>query len=106
MGLHVLVDDLRDFGDIIIRNSEVALATLRKLHKSIESLSMDNDMGSGRPEGRQLLEQYMQDCANHASYPPQVNIVTGNSSAACYMRATLKKHGYQGSGDGMTWRRP
>ena len=88
-----MVDDSRDMGDVIIRNPNVAQEVLRRLHKSIGTLIMDNDMGSG-PEGKDILVLFLQDCKNQKFYPKDVIIVTSNTPAQGHMKVTLEQHGY------------
>lgn len=93
--LHVLIDDTRDLGaDVIIRKPDVAIAVLRRLLKQTARTYWDNDMGGGwELEGRNLLKQHLQDCANAGHYP-EVIIVTSNSVAERDMFVTLERYGY------------
>ena len=97
MSLHVLVDDQRNFGDVIIRNPESAVAVIRRLFKDITTLSMDNDMG-GSVQGYEILEQILQDSKNSTHYIPTVCVVTGNIAAARRMSEDLTAAGYHLTG--------
>lgn len=100
--LRIMVDDKRDHGGdgaIIIRDPRIALQTLRRLHRQIGVLLMDNDMGySFEFEGRSILKQFMQDCRNAKDYPPKVVLVTSNLPAAMAMSDLLTEHGYKSMG--------
>jgi hypothetical protein len=103
--LSVCVDDSRVMGDINIRNPNVALATLRRLHKQIGTLLMDNDMGGPfEVEGRNILKQFLTDCKNQNHYPKSVHILTSNTPAAEAMALSLKEHGYRKT-DARSWKR-
>lgn len=83
----------------------VALATLRRLHKQIGTLFMDNDMGGGfEVEGRNILKQFLTDCKNQKHYPASVHIVSSNEPASRVMASMLKEHGYRKI-DVRSWRR-
>ena len=93
--MHVLIDDCRDGGDVIIRNPNHAIHVLRRLGKQVESVSWDNDMGYGwELEGRNLLKQYLTDCRNQKHWPTMF-IVTSNTVAAKDMEVSLKQAGYK-----------
>lgn len=97
--MHVLVDDTRTFGQVIIKDPRVAIQVLRRILKSIELIGWDNDMGYGYEfEGRVLIRQFLQDCKN-AKHFPRVYIVTGNSVAREDMYKTLKEFGYEPTHD-------
>lgn len=98
--LHVLIDDTRDLGaDVIIRKPDVAIAVLRRLLKQTARTYWDNDLGGGwELEGRNLLKQHLQDCANAGHYP-EVVVVTSNSVAARDMIGTLQQYGYTQEGN-------
>lgn len=103
-----MVDDCRDYGgegnDIIIRNPKIAVEVLRRLHKQIGTLFMDNDMGLG-PEGKDILVQFLQDCKHQNFYPKDVYLVTDNTPARDHMKLTLEVHGYQPGESEKHWRK-
>lgn len=119
LSYHVLVDDQRDTfeasvdgeplsrsppGAVIIRDPRVAVDLLMKMHGNIRYLGMDNDMGAvGKSavgedawsfEGRNILKQYLDICANTDVYPAQVEILTSNIPALMEMQKQLHDHGY------------
>lgn len=103
---NILVDDQRDGGDIIIRNPTVAIATLRRIMRSIRCVSWDNDMGHGWDyEGRKLLKQFLSDCKND-DYWPEIVLVTANTRAFDDMVQTLMYYKYTPeSNHRSVWRR-
>lgn len=101
--MYVLVDDTRNYGDVIIRNPKVAIQVIRRIHKSITTIGWDNDMGHGwEYEGRNLLKQFMADCKN-AKYWPNVQVITSNVVARMEMNKTLEENGYKLDDDGVNW---
>ncbi len=114
LSYHVLVDDQRDTletydsgevcspsppGAVIIRDPRVAVDLLMKMHGNIRYLGMDNDMGAvGEDawsfEGRNILKEYLDICANTDMYPAQVEILTSNTPALMEMQKQLHDHGY------------
>lgn len=101
--MYVLVDDLRNYGDVIIRDPRIAIKVIRRIHKSITTIGLDNDMGHGwEHEGRNLLKQFMADCKNE-KYWPKVQIVTSNTVAMIEMYKTLQENGYQLDSNGVDW---
>jgi hypothetical protein len=103
--LHVLVDDQRNFGDVIIRNPEHAVRIIRWMFSDITTLSMDNDMG-GSVQGYEILEEILAFSKTHKKYIPTVNVVTGNIVAARRMSEDLTAAGYRLTGATRFTRKP
>ena len=92
----VCIDDSRECGTVNVKDPRAGLTVLRRLHKQMSILYMDNDMGHGWEfEGRNILRQFLVDCRNAKHYVPQVMIVTSNCAAREAMIADLTSHGYR-----------
>lgn len=94
-GLRIALDDERNYTieqiDILFRTPESALEYLTEFTtKDIDMLYMDNDLGPGKMEGREVLRKLLQE----EVLPISVCLITANTVARNAMEKDLLDFGY------------
>jgi hypothetical protein len=94
-GLRVALDDERNYTidqiDVLFRTPETALSYLTEFTtQDIDMLYMDNDLGPGKTEGREVLRTLLRE----GVLPRSICLITANTVARSAMEKDLLDFGY------------
>jgi hypothetical protein len=89
--MELLIDDVRDFGDVIARTPAAAKMILKSFGKDFEVVHFDHDLGMCEESGYSILTWALE----NDLLPDKIELVTGNIVGREHMRAALENHGFK-----------
>jgi hypothetical protein len=89
--ISIWLDDVRPIREgftVHVKTAEMAIAMLET--KTVEKISVDNDLGDGQTEGYKVVD-WIEDAVYHGRIPPiQVTVHSDNSGRRGYIEQAIK----------------